>query len=226
MLTLSLLGNGSLPCTNCLDRGEKCVMGTKKARGQGHKAALGGYDPTDLVRQIEELKAMIESKADDAMTTPTPTTRPAGFQGFDHHGGTATNCLPTRPPPASLTSPSPAADQDIGARILSGSDFASSSVSFPARSRCRRVINIPSFLPAFFSAQTVRPYPSAADNVKGSRYPPPAIDRLARSRCLIFKTWSLSRNVQVLGLGLELELPPLLLRHISYQKPKSTAIAR
>ncbi|KAF2101307.1 hypothetical protein NA57DRAFT_72748 [Rhizodiscina lignyota] len=48
--------NGSIPCANCLDRGEECVVtDTRRSRTQGSK----NHDSADLSRRVQQLEALL-----------------------------------------------------------------------------------------------------------------------------------------------------------------------
>ena len=49
-----LSGNGSIPCSNCLDRGEKCVVTRRRRPRQGH-------EPKDLSHRVQQIEGLLRA---------------------------------------------------------------------------------------------------------------------------------------------------------------------
>ncbi|KAF2810173.1 uncharacterized protein BDZ99DRAFT_306346 [Mytilinidion resinicola] len=60
--------NGSIPCANCLDRGEECVV-TARRRPRIHDSQ--GHDSGDLSRRLQHLEALLGTAAEGSKVRHT-----------------------------------------------------------------------------------------------------------------------------------------------------------
>lgn len=64
-------GNGSIPCSNCVDRNEKCTV-SKRRRPRNH----GSREPesTDLSRRVHHLEALLRTQTSGLKSESSKTT--------------------------------------------------------------------------------------------------------------------------------------------------------
>ena len=90
---LSLVGNGSIPCSNCLDRSEECVVTPKRRQ---RSKINQSYDPVQLSRRVEQIENLL-----------LESTESAKSQHRSEHLAIRQRHIPSRPSGLATFSPVP-----------------------------------------------------------------------------------------------------------------------